>query len=230
MMPTLLFLHFCLQVSINKNKVETFTLKDIRIHKNFVKMGKASIELSEPRIRIMLANTPPDQLILFLKTLVTKLGCQKLKPQISARNKLLSLKPHTFDTISPLQVNIQIKWCLICWTLTCWIIFRKHKTKFTFSKILQQLDGSSNWNPSLQKCQEIVTNFVRSSDWTSTWYLFPGHIYFPTIHWPTHEFAEWVSANKLFLSSSSPYIMKHLVWKPIRMVEFWRRCVQLHFF
>ena len=47
-------------------------LLQVGIHKKFAKDGKATVRLGHLRIQFMLSNCPPDKLILFLKTLSTK--------------------------------------------------------------------------------------------------------------------------------------------------------------
>lgn len=82
-----------------------YDLREITIHKKFVKDGKATIKIPDRKMQLLLSNCPPDKLIMFLKTLHTKLECLKLKGFKSARSKLLSDLPKTFDEISPLTVK-----------------------------------------------------------------------------------------------------------------------------
>jgi len=95
-----------LQLKVILKIPQTFSLKTARVFKKFARDGKASIEFDVPKkCRLLLANCPPDQLIMFLKTMQTKLACATLKPPVNERKKLLSVAPRAFDTISPLQMK-----------------------------------------------------------------------------------------------------------------------------
>ena len=76
-----------------------------QVHKKFARDGKATIKLPEKRLQLMLSNCPPDKLIMFLKTMTTKLECLQMKGYLSARTKLLSGKNRGFETISPLTMK-----------------------------------------------------------------------------------------------------------------------------
>ncbi len=98
---------FCdviLKLDVGK-KDNKYVLKNIAVHKKFVREGKATIRLTDRHIQFMLFNCPPDKLIMFLKTMTTKLECQRLKGFVSDRKKLLSDVSHTFQDISPLQMK-----------------------------------------------------------------------------------------------------------------------------
>ena len=82
-----------------------FMLRDIAIFKKFVKDGKATIKITNHNIQLMLSNCPPDQLIVFLKTMSSKLECLKLKGFVSERQKLKSDLPRSFEDISPLCIK-----------------------------------------------------------------------------------------------------------------------------
>ena len=61
-------MHICISV---------IQIKDVSIHKAFVKVGKATVKLLDQNVQFMLSNCPPDQLIIFLKVISTKLACLK---------------------------------------------------------------------------------------------------------------------------------------------------------
>ncbi|GFS13168.1 ATP-dependent DNA helicase PIF1 [Elysia marginata] len=86
-------------------KHSRYSVKEIVIHKKFVKDGKATIKLPAHKIHLMLSNCPPDRLAFFLRTLQVKLDCLKQKGFISQRAKLLSGKTQEFDEISPLTLK-----------------------------------------------------------------------------------------------------------------------------
>ncbi|XP_070562852.1 ATP-dependent DNA helicase PIF1-like [Ptychodera flava] len=79
-----------------------YRIQEMKLHKRFVKDGKATLHLPDHKVQIMLANCPPDQLIRFLKCLVTKLEINKSAGTLSERQRMRSELPRTFDNISPL--------------------------------------------------------------------------------------------------------------------------------
>ncbi|GFN95027.1 ATP-dependent DNA helicase pif1 [Plakobranchus ocellatus] len=95
-----------LQIQIDfPKKHSRYLVKEVLIHKKFVKDGKATIKLPEHKLHLMLSNCPPDRLAFFLKTLQVKLDCLKQKGFVSQRSKLLSGKVQEFDEISPLTLK-----------------------------------------------------------------------------------------------------------------------------
>ncbi|CAL1533501.1 unnamed protein product [Lymnaea stagnalis] len=95
-----------MQIKITFPKKESkYSVKELLIHKKFVKDGKATIKLPNHKIQLMLSNCPPDKLILFLQTLQTKLDVLKQKGFLSQRQKLFSGKHHEFEEISPLTIK-----------------------------------------------------------------------------------------------------------------------------
>lgn len=95
-----------LQIQIEfPKKHSRYSVKEILIHKKFVKDGKATIKLPAHKIHLMLSNCPPDRLAFFLRTLQVKLDCLKQKGFVSQRAKLLSGKTQEFDEISPLTLK-----------------------------------------------------------------------------------------------------------------------------
>ncbi|XP_041359901.1 ATP-dependent DNA helicase PIF1-like [Gigantopelta aegis] len=98
------FSDLVLRVSHSK-KTDKYPLKEVLIHKKFVKDGKATVKLPDHKVQFLLCNCPPDKLIVFLKTLSTKLECLRDKGFTSMRKKLLSDIPVSFQEISPLTVK-----------------------------------------------------------------------------------------------------------------------------
>lgn len=82
-----------------------YTLRDMLVHKKFVKDGKATIKLASDQTQVMISNCAPDKLIMFLKTMTTKLECLKKKGFVSERMKWKSDLPRTFEEISPLTMR-----------------------------------------------------------------------------------------------------------------------------
>jgi ATP-dependent DNA helicase PIF1 len=93
-----------LKVDYGKKDMK-YALRDIKLFKKFVKEGKATIRIPDRNVQFMLSNCPPDKLMMFLRTMHTKLEIRKQKGFISDRKKLLSDLPRTFDEISPLTVK-----------------------------------------------------------------------------------------------------------------------------
>lgn len=82
-----------------------YMLREIQIFKKFVKDGKATVKMPDRNIQLMLSNCPPDKLILFLKTMATKLQCKKKTGFTSDREKLRACIQRTFQEISPLTMK-----------------------------------------------------------------------------------------------------------------------------
>ncbi|BFY99883.1 hypothetical protein BsWGS_02923 [Bradybaena similaris] len=95
-----------MQLKISFPKKESkYAVKEVLIHKRFVKDGKATIKLPDHKLQLLLSNCPPDKLLVFLKTLQTKLDCLKKSGFLTPRQKLFSGKQHEFDEISPLTLK-----------------------------------------------------------------------------------------------------------------------------
>ena len=83
-----------------------FNLRDFTMHKKFVKDGKATIKIPKQNLNFLLSNCPPDQLIVFLKTLTTKMTCQEvIGGFVPGRQRLLSDKATSVTDISPLNMK-----------------------------------------------------------------------------------------------------------------------------
>ncbi|XP_022087806.1 ATP-dependent DNA helicase PIF1-like [Acanthaster planci] len=89
----------CLKHPKNSAK---YLMRDIIIHKRFVKDGKACIQLPSQNVQIMISNCPPHHLAAFLKCLVIKEESAKEQKPVSERTRLLSELPRKFEEISPL--------------------------------------------------------------------------------------------------------------------------------
>lgn len=93
-----------LKVDFGKKELK-YALRELKIFKKFVKDGKATIRIPDRNIQFMLSNCPPDKLMMFLRTMHTKLEVGKHKGFISDRKKLLSDLPRVFEEISPLTIK-----------------------------------------------------------------------------------------------------------------------------
>ncbi|XP_033096594.1 ATP-dependent DNA helicase PIF1-like [Anneissia japonica] len=91
-----------LKVTINNN-VTKYDLSDIKLHKRFVREGKATISFPQKKTQVLLSNCPPHKLNALLKCIALKVECAKAEKPVSARMRLLSDKAHTFQEISPLN-------------------------------------------------------------------------------------------------------------------------------
>ncbi|CAI9726716.1 ATP-dependent DNA helicase PIF1-like [Octopus vulgaris] len=83
----------------------TYMLRNIQVHKKFFKDGKATIKVLDQNLQLMLSNCPPDKLVLFLKTMMTKLECKKKSGFISNREKMKTGLKRSFEEISPLTLK-----------------------------------------------------------------------------------------------------------------------------
>lgn len=82
------------------------TLKDAVVYQRFAKEGKATIKIAKPSMNLMISNCPPDRLIVFIKTLMIKLGHTKQKKTMfTGLQRLTSDKPRQFTDISPLTIK-----------------------------------------------------------------------------------------------------------------------------
>uniref|UniRef100_A0A8D0DZ18 ATP-dependent DNA helicase PIF1 n=1 Tax=Salvator merianae TaxID=96440 RepID=A0A8D0DZ18_SALMN len=104
------FRELVLQV-VNANgagRPQSFPLRqnEVRLFTRFLKDGKSSLRLGPgpSHIQLLLSNCPPEQLRRFVQTLRIKFEASQaaLKP-VTARTRLLSALPRTFDTVSPVQ-------------------------------------------------------------------------------------------------------------------------------
>lgn len=92
-------------VNIPGKREMKYVLRDLVVHKNFAKDGKATIKMPSTNSQIMISNCAPDKLIMFLKTMTTKLECLRKKGFVSDRLKWKSDLPRTFEEISPLTLR-----------------------------------------------------------------------------------------------------------------------------
>lgn len=98
-----------LRILAKQQIVQNFLLKEINIHRRFVKEGKASIKLVTQNVLVMLSNCPPDKLAAFLACLKVKLSLKTNEGLTGARKRLHSELPRSFEHISPLVENDLMK-------------------------------------------------------------------------------------------------------------------------
>lgn len=85
----------------------TYPLRDFHLHKRFMKEGKATITLKDLNLNLMIANAPPNQLLILMKTLAGKQAVSNPKAgTVSVRQRLLSTLPKSFEEISPLTFKV----------------------------------------------------------------------------------------------------------------------------
>ncbi|XP_069948280.1 ATP-dependent DNA helicase PIF1 isoform X2 [Cherax quadricarinatus] len=82
-----------------------FPLRDFQVHKRFMKEGKATISLKDLNSNLLIANAPPNQLLVFMKMLSSKHTMLDKSGIVNARQRLLSTLPKTFEEISPLTLK-----------------------------------------------------------------------------------------------------------------------------
>lgn len=101
-----------------------FPLRDFVLHKRFLKEGKGTICLKDANVNLMIANAPPNQLLVFMKTLAGKHAVSGVNGGVvNARKRLLSTVPKSFEEISPLTFNVSThlfshktlsyRWCFL---------------------------------------------------------------------------------------------------------------------
>ena len=82
-------------------------LKEVTLHRRFLREGKATVVVGGQQLRLLVSNAPPAQLLTFLRVLSAKLALQAGNPrQGSVRDRLL--RPPTdrrLDEISPLTAD-----------------------------------------------------------------------------------------------------------------------------
>ncbi|XP_076042584.1 ATP-dependent DNA helicase PIF1-like isoform X2 [Oratosquilla oratoria] len=79
-----------------------YTLQNVQTFKRFMKEGKATLQLKDYSVRLMISNAPPNLLLIFLKTLLGKAEVDSVKKVVGVRQRLLSSLPSAFEEISPL--------------------------------------------------------------------------------------------------------------------------------
>ncbi|KAK2720252.1 ATP-dependent DNA helicase PIF1-like [Artemia franciscana] len=89
-----------LLITSQNSEVCSFTLNAVKVHKNFIHEGKATILLINESL--MISNAPPRSLQLFVKTLTFKVALQAKKTPIASRCRLLATKLNLTEEISPL--------------------------------------------------------------------------------------------------------------------------------
>ncbi|XP_042905170.1 ATP-dependent DNA helicase PIF1 [Parasteatoda tepidariorum] len=80
----------------------SYDVKDVTLHTKFFKEGKSTITLKDPPLQIFISNCPTGKLGIFLKTLMAKVEKHKTVKAPSVKERLQSLKPSSFQEISPL--------------------------------------------------------------------------------------------------------------------------------
>lgn len=98
------FKELIMKLTLGKRQLK-FLLRDIVIHKKFAREGKSTIKMPSEKTQLMLSNCPPDRLLMFLKTMSTKLECLKQTAGVSDRKRLTSDLPRVFQEISPLNMK-----------------------------------------------------------------------------------------------------------------------------
>ncbi|GIY60798.1 ATP-dependent DNA helicase PIF1 [Caerostris darwini] len=95
------FKDIVLKIECGKIK-SSYRIKDMTLHTKFVRDGKSTISLKEPPLQMFISNCPFTKLRVFLTVLMAKIQKSKSATPVSARDRLKSLKPSTFQEISPI--------------------------------------------------------------------------------------------------------------------------------
>jgi len=103
------FKEIILEVAILGKEVRTrtFPLKyeTLNVFRKFVKEGKLTLTFSDTGTKLLISNAPPNELVIFTKTLAAKLAGAKIAPKVSTRTKLLSEVANTTEGISPVTAK-----------------------------------------------------------------------------------------------------------------------------
>jgi len=103
------FKEIILEVTILGKEVRTraFPLKyeSLNIFRKFVKEGKLTLSFTDTKTKLLISNAPPNELVIFTKTLAAKLAGAKTVPKVSTRTKLLSEVGNSTEGISPVSAK-----------------------------------------------------------------------------------------------------------------------------
>jgi len=103
------FKEIILEVGIIGKEVRTRTFpmkyETLSIFRKFVKEGKLTLSWSDTRTKLLISNAPPNELVIFTKTLAAKLAGAKIAPKVSTRTKLLSEMGNSTEGISPVSAR-----------------------------------------------------------------------------------------------------------------------------
>jgi len=103
------FKEIILEVAILGKEVRTrtFPLKyeTLNVFRKFVKEGKLTLTFSDTGTKLLISNAPPNELVIFTKTLAAKLAGAKIAPKVSTRTKLLSEVANSSEGISPVTAK-----------------------------------------------------------------------------------------------------------------------------
>ena len=75
------------------------------LHRRFVKEGKLSISFEETNTKLLISNAPPNELVIWVKSLAAKMATTKEAPKLSTRAKLLSELGPSSEGISPVTAR-----------------------------------------------------------------------------------------------------------------------------
>ena len=75
------------------------------LHRRFVKEGKLSISFEETNTKLLISNAPPNELVIWVKSLAAKIATTKEAPKLSTRAKLLSELGPSSEGISPVTAR-----------------------------------------------------------------------------------------------------------------------------
>ena len=75
------------------------------LHRRFVKEGKLSISFLETNTKLLISNAPPNELVIWVKSLAAKIATTKEAPKLSTRAKLLSELGPSSEGISPVTAR-----------------------------------------------------------------------------------------------------------------------------
>lgn len=103
------FKEVILEIGILGKEVRTRTVplkyETLTIFRKFVKEGKMTLSFSDTKTKLLISNAPPNELVIFTKTLAAKLAGAKIAPKISTRTKLMAEMGNGTESMSPVSAR-----------------------------------------------------------------------------------------------------------------------------
>eukprot|EP00092_Neocalanus_flemingeri_P020384 GFUD01022082.1.p1 GENE.GFUD01022082.1~~GFUD01022082.1.p1 ORF type:complete len:663 (-),score=151.50 GFUD01022082.1:268-2256(-) len=103
------FKEIVLEIGIIGKEIRTRKIalkyETLNVFRKFVKEGKVTLSFSDTHTKLLLSNAPPNELVIFTKTLAAKLAGSKNAPKVPTRTKLLSEMGNSTEGISPVTAR-----------------------------------------------------------------------------------------------------------------------------
>ena len=89
----------------SSKRVLPLNYEGFSLHRKFVKEGKLSIAFSQTNTKLLISNAPPNELVIWVKSLAAKMATTKEAPKMSTREKLVSELGPSSEGISPVTAR-----------------------------------------------------------------------------------------------------------------------------